>query len=136
MPPPSGGGGGAGGAGGVDPPPPSRFAHLLQPIRDVAANWAVDVAAELEAYLDDIDAAEAALSATDFTTAALLVQGSAGVYARKVGGEGGSRTPPRAPAPLPRDPATGRGRPGCRPPASKGARARPCRLAGGVTWMM
>ncbi|GAB0489386.1 hypothetical protein MMPV_000605 [Pyropia vietnamensis] len=82
MRPAAGGGGAAGGADVC--PPPSRFAHLLQPIRDVAANWAVDVAAELESYLVDIESAEAELSATDFTTAALLVQGSAGVYARKV----------------------------------------------------
>ena len=29
----------------------SRFAHLLQPIRDLAANWDIDVAKELEDYL-------------------------------------------------------------------------------------
>ena len=29
----------------------SRFAHLLQPIRDLAANWDIDVAKELEEYL-------------------------------------------------------------------------------------
>jgi len=29
----------------------SRFAHLLQPIRDLAANWDVDLASELEEYL-------------------------------------------------------------------------------------
>jgi len=84
MPIPNGGSAAVAAAARDGVPPPSRFAHLLQPIRDVAANWAVDVAAELEAYLTDIEAAEAALSATDFTTAALLVQGSAGVYARKV----------------------------------------------------
>ncbi|KAK1862724.1 hypothetical protein I4F81_005291 [Pyropia yezoensis] len=86
-----------------------RFAHLLQPIRDVAANWAVDVAAELESYLVDIESAEAALSATDFTTAALLVQGSAGVYARKVehlyslAGDGLDLPPPKPVAGIGRD---------------------------------
>lgn len=29
----------------------SKFAHLLQPIRDLAANWDIDVASELEDYL-------------------------------------------------------------------------------------
>ena len=29
----------------------SKFAHLLQPIRDVAGNWDVNVAEELEEYL-------------------------------------------------------------------------------------
>ena len=29
----------------------SRFAHLLQPIRELAANWDIDVAKELEDYL-------------------------------------------------------------------------------------
>ena len=32
-------------------PSTSRFAHLLQPIRDLAANWDVDLASELEEYL-------------------------------------------------------------------------------------
>ena len=29
----------------------SRFSHLLQPIRDLAGNWDVNVAEELEDYL-------------------------------------------------------------------------------------
>ena len=29
----------------------NKFAHLLQPIRDLAANWDVNVAEELEDYL-------------------------------------------------------------------------------------
>lgn len=28
-----------------------RFAHLLQPIRDLAANWNVKIATELDEYL-------------------------------------------------------------------------------------
>lgn len=28
-----------------------RYRHLLQPIRDLAANWDIDVASELEEYL-------------------------------------------------------------------------------------
>jgi hypothetical protein len=33
----------------------SRFAHLLQPIRDLAVNWDVDIAGALEEYLEDIE---------------------------------------------------------------------------------
>ena len=32
----------------------SRFATLLNPIRDLTKNWAVDVAAELEEYLNEV----------------------------------------------------------------------------------
>ena len=28
-----------------------RFAHLLQPIRDLAANWDINIASDLEEYL-------------------------------------------------------------------------------------
>ena len=29
----------------------ARFGHLLQPIRDLAANWEINIASELEDYL-------------------------------------------------------------------------------------
>jgi len=32
----------------------SRFAHLLQPIRDLATNWDIDLARELEDYLSEV----------------------------------------------------------------------------------
>lgn len=32
----------------------ARFAHLLQPIRDLTKNWDIDVAAQLEEYLDEV----------------------------------------------------------------------------------
>ena len=32
----------------------SRFAHLLQPIRDLTKNWDVDVASQLEEYLTEV----------------------------------------------------------------------------------
>ena len=32
----------------------SRYAHLLEPIRDLADNWNVDIAAELEDYLNEV----------------------------------------------------------------------------------
>jgi len=34
----------------------SRFAHLLQPIRDLTKNWEVDVAAQLGEYLEEVRA--------------------------------------------------------------------------------
>ncbi|NXL40511.1 CNDH2 protein, partial [Glaucidium brasilianum] len=66
----------------------SRFQHLLQPIRDLTKNWEVDVAAQLEEYLEELD--EVCISfdngrtTMNFTEAALLIQGSACVYSRKV----------------------------------------------------
>uniref|UniRef100_A0A5F9C7T6 Condensin-2 complex subunit H2 n=1 Tax=Oryctolagus cuniculus TaxID=9986 RepID=A0A5F9C7T6_RABIT len=35
----------------------ARFAHLLQPIRDLTKNWEVDVAAQLAEYLEEVRAA-------------------------------------------------------------------------------
>lgn len=32
----------------------SRFAHLLQPIRELTKNWDVDVASQLNDYLDEV----------------------------------------------------------------------------------
>ena len=32
-----------------------RFSHLLQPIRDLAENWNVDLASELEDYMEELD---------------------------------------------------------------------------------
>jgi len=32
----------------------ARFAHLLQPIRDLTKNWDIDVAAQLEEYLEEV----------------------------------------------------------------------------------
>jgi condensin-2 complex subunit H2 len=66
----------------------SRFAYLLEPIRDLTKNWEVDVARQLDDYLSEI--AEITISfdggATqlNFAEAALLIQGSACIYSRKV----------------------------------------------------
>ncbi|KAJ3612045.1 hypothetical protein NHX12_020322 [Muraenolepis orangiensis] len=64
----------------------NRFAHLLQPIRELAKNWDIDVAAELNDYLAELD--EMCITYNggkmDFAEAALLIQGSTGVYCRKV----------------------------------------------------
>ena len=32
-----------------------KFAHLLEPIRDIAENWSVDIATELEEYLEELE---------------------------------------------------------------------------------
>jgi len=32
----------------------SRFAHFLKPIRDLVANWNIDLATELEDYLSEV----------------------------------------------------------------------------------
>lgn len=32
-----------------------RFAHLLQPIRDLTENWEVDMVAQLGEYLEELD---------------------------------------------------------------------------------
>lgn len=32
----------------------NRFSHLLKPIRDLTKNWDVDVAAQLEEYIDEV----------------------------------------------------------------------------------
>lgn len=97
----------------------SRFAHLLQPIRDLTKNWDIDVASELNDYLEEVNVSKAApnlflradgpaeclhvLSVClclqldemcitfdggniklNFAEAALLIQGSACIYSKKV----------------------------------------------------
>ncbi|KAH7284127.1 hypothetical protein KP509_34G040300 [Ceratopteris richardii] len=65
-----------------------RYVHLLQPNRDLAANWAVDVARELEAYLAGLSLSsvpdDGGHDSFNFAEAALLIQGSIQVYSRKV----------------------------------------------------
>ncbi|XP_009884613.1 PREDICTED: condensin-2 complex subunit H2 [Charadrius vociferus] len=66
----------------------SRFLHLLQPIRDLTKNWEVDVAAQLGEYLEELDqiciSFDNGKTTMNFTEAALLIQGSACIYSRKV----------------------------------------------------
>ncbi|CAM9617460.1 unnamed protein product [Chrysoparadoxa australica] len=69
-----------------------RFGHLLQPIRDLAANWDIDVAASLEGYLEELENVTISLESPDgsgpqklnFAEAALLIQGSTSIYSKKV----------------------------------------------------
>jgi condensin-2 complex subunit H2 len=67
----------------------SRFAHLLQPIKDMSKIWNIPIAAELESYLDELEQLsqldpEEGLAKMNFAEAALLVQGSANIFGRKV----------------------------------------------------
>ncbi|KAM6213883.1 condensin-2 complex subunit H2 [Sarcoramphus papa] len=66
----------------------SRFVHLLQPIRDLTKNWEVDVAAQLGEYLEELDqiciSFDNGKTTMNFIEAALLIQGSACIYSRKV----------------------------------------------------
>ncbi|KAM6162870.1 condensin-2 complex subunit H2 isoform 2-T2 [Erethizon dorsatum] len=66
----------------------ARFAHLLQPIRDLTKNWEVDVAAQLGEYLEELDqiciSFDEGKTTMNFIEAALLIQGSAFVYSKKV----------------------------------------------------
>ncbi|NXS55005.1 CNDH2 protein, partial [Brachypteracias leptosomus] len=66
----------------------SRFLHLLQPIRDLTKNWEVDVAAQLGEYLEELDqiciSFDNGRTTMNFIEAALVIQGSACVYSRKV----------------------------------------------------
>ncbi|KAM8973134.1 condensin-2 complex subunit H2 isoform 2-T2 [Pelodytes ibericus] len=66
----------------------SRFTHILQPIRDLTKNWEVDVAAQLGEYLEELDqiciSFDGGKTTMNFAEAALLIQGSACIYSKKV----------------------------------------------------
>jgi len=67
-----------------------RYKYLLQPIKDIASNWDIDIADSLSEYLDELDQLRITVddgdgrSCVNFAEAALLIQGSAVVYSRKV----------------------------------------------------
>uniref|UniRef100_A0A8C3A9Z8 Condensin-2 complex subunit H2 n=1 Tax=Cyclopterus lumpus TaxID=8103 RepID=A0A8C3A9Z8_CYCLU len=66
----------------------SRFPHLLQPIRELTKNWEIDVASELNDYLEELDTMcitfDGGKTRLNFAEAALLIQGSACIYSKKV----------------------------------------------------
>ncbi|XP_008313497.1 condensin-2 complex subunit H2 [Cynoglossus semilaevis] len=66
----------------------SRFAHLLQPIRELTKNWEIDVASELNDYLEELEEMcitfDGEKTQLNFAEAALLIQGSACIYSKKV----------------------------------------------------
>ena len=79
-----------------------KFKHLLEPIKNLAENWSVDIAVELEEYLEELEqisfeipsvssssqqegeGGEAATGSFSFAKAALVIQGSTYVYSKKV----------------------------------------------------
>jgi condensin-2 complex subunit H2 len=57
----------------------NRFSYLLQPIRDLAANWDINIAGELEEYLDELENLTFTIEgcagpSLNFAEAALLIQ--------------------------------------------------------------
>lgn len=66
----------------------NRFHSLIQPIRDLAANWDVDIAESLENYLEELETLRISLDGgkgnLNFAEAALLIQGSTAIYSKKV----------------------------------------------------
>lgn len=71
----------AAGKGGVLAPvddKAARYAHLLNPIRDLAQNWNIDVARDLEDYLEDLESIEISfdggVTSLNFAEAARLIQ--------------------------------------------------------------
>ena len=65
----------------------SRYAHLLEPIRELERNWSIDIASELEDYLAELEAITIAFEdgkRLDFAEAALVIQGSTCIYGKKV----------------------------------------------------
>ncbi|XP_061839542.1 condensin-2 complex subunit H2 [Nerophis lumbriciformis] len=68
-------------------PTESRYAHLMKPIRELTDNWDVDVASELNDYLEELDEMCITFDGKtrlNFAEAALLIQGSASIYSKKV----------------------------------------------------
>lgn len=65
----------------------NRFAHLLNPIKDLAENWTINIAQELQDYLGELNLIKfkiGGMSGLNFTEAALLIQGAVGIYSKKV----------------------------------------------------
>ncbi|XP_017295988.1 condensin-2 complex subunit H2 isoform X2 [Kryptolebias marmoratus] len=69
-------------------PTENRFTHLLQPIRELTKNWEIDVASELNDYLEELDEMcitfDGGTTRLNFAEAALLIQGSTCIYSKKV----------------------------------------------------
>jgi condensin-2 complex subunit H2 len=66
----------------------NRFKSLIQPIKDIALNWDIDIAESLTEYLEELDnlriSIDGGKSNLNFAEAALLIQGSTAVYSKKV----------------------------------------------------
>ena len=65
-----------------------RFGSLMKGLKDITAAWNIDISAELEAYQLELqaclDSGNVAGMAVNFAEAAMLVQGCANVYSKKV----------------------------------------------------
>lgn len=64
-----------------------KFKALLDPIKDLAANWDIDIADSLTDYLEELDGLRLSLGGQNnlnFAAAGLLIQGSTAVYSKKV----------------------------------------------------
>ena len=67
----------------------NRYHEFLQPIRDLASNWDIDIAESLENYLDELENLSVTFDISgnkdlNFAEAALLIQGSTAIYSKKV----------------------------------------------------
>lgn len=66
----------------------NRFKALIQPIKDIASNWDIDIVESLTEYLEELDSLRISIdggkSNLNFAEAALLIQGSTAVYSKKV----------------------------------------------------
>jgi condensin-2 complex subunit H2 len=55
-----------------------KYGHLLAPIRDMASNWSIDIAKELEDYMEELDTLKISFdggkTSMMFAEAALLIQ--------------------------------------------------------------
>ena len=74
-------------------PEDQRFAELLKPIKDLTVNWEVPLSRYLENYIEELSDLPLGLTDTstsynvsrvNFVEAALLLQGTASVYSKKV----------------------------------------------------
>lgn len=66
-----------------------NFQHLLKPIRDLEQNWSVDLSNELTQALLSLNEHMVVFGQNgdkiiDFSKAAMIIQGSAHVYSKKV----------------------------------------------------
>jgi len=66
----------------------TRYRDLLQPIKELAGNWDIDIANGLTEYLEELESLRVTLdggkSSLNFAEAALLIQGSTAIYSKKV----------------------------------------------------
>ncbi|KAK3262822.1 hypothetical protein CYMTET_28343 [Cymbomonas tetramitiformis] len=68
----------------------NRFQHLKAPLKDLVANWNVDIASDLDDYLNILENITFSFeggefeSSLNFAEAALLIQGSTCIYSKKV----------------------------------------------------